>query len=528
MFAWSVILAGAGVNGGAPPLPAKAPGPHVGMGAAPHRAAPTFRRGQPVIATSYFYWYAVATGAHIRNADGSDAMTTHPADMVNLSYKRPSWHEQQLRDVTAAGIDVILPVFWGVPGQYESGHFSWSFLGISPLVEAHDSLTRRAAAGRGPAPPLIGLFYDTSILRHNNYNADGSHHHVDLSTEFGREWFYTPIRDFFSLVPPEKWARVDGRPIVFLYAGSFAKERHPDALDHARKRFREDFGVTCFIVKHRDWLGEGDAQYQWGGALALQLDREVAALGPGYDHSAVPGRTPLVVDRRDGAHYSEAWSNLLALAASRRPWLVHVETWSEWHEGTDIAESREYGRQYIELTRAYADRWHAKAHVPFEGALSGASEVRWPAVRERGLKPRASGGDGVWRLEERAGAEAIVSTPNEVSGGRYLYFEVSSLFAYDIENLTVDVTVTYLDRGCQSFAIEYDNTDMSKGPVNGAFRHGGSVRVGDSGAWKTAVLRLRDCWFINRCNGADFRFAVGGAPLELAVREVTVRKVQDR
>ena len=32
-----------------------------------------------------------------------------------------------------------------------------------------------------------------------------------------------------------------------------------------------------------------------------------------------------------------------------------IETWDEFHEGTDIAESKEYGRQYIELTRKYSD-----------------------------------------------------------------------------------------------------------------------------------------------------------------------------
>jgi len=32
-----------------------------------------------------------------------------------------------------------------------------------------------------------------------------------------------------------------------------------------------------------------------------------------------------------------------------------IETWSEFHEGTEICETKEYGRQYIELTRKYSD-----------------------------------------------------------------------------------------------------------------------------------------------------------------------------
>lgn len=507
--------------GAPPPLPQVPPGPYIGMSAETHAAVMTYKRGQSILGTSYFYWYDSDSGAHIFNTDGSDALTNHPAKMEGLSYLSPAWHEKELRDVKAAGIDFIMPVYWGVPGQYETGHFAWSVVGIPPLVKAHDAIV--ALGGR---PPAIALFYDTSILKHNRYNADGSDYHVDLTTKFGREWFYTPIRDFFSLVPPEKWARIDGRPIVFLYAGAFAKKKHPAALDHARRRFLEDFSVECFIVKHNDWLGDGDARYQWGGAIGLQMGRDVAAIGPGYDHSAVPGRTPLVVDRRGGGHYTEGWNNLLALSPLRRPWLIHVETWNEWHEGTDIAESLEYGRQYIGLTRKYADQWHAQAHVVFQGSLAGANEVTWTPRKKIGLKPRPSGGDGVWRAEKRADADAIVSAANGISETRYLYFNADELFAYGLDGVTMDVTITYLDAGCDEFGIEYDNVDTSKGFVGGAFRPGGEVAVGKSDKWKMATFRLTECWFANRCNGADFRVAVRGAPSELAVRQVTVQKVQ--
>ena len=156
-----------------------------------------------------------------------------------------------------------------------------------------------------------------------------------------------PIRDFFSLIPPEKWARVDGRPIVFLYGANFAKAQDPEALAYVTRAFQEDFGCGLYLVKMRDWLGEADAIYQWTGFSGLQMDAKVAAVSPGYDHSAVPGRTPIVVKRCDGRKYIDRWLHLLRLNPARRPWMVHVETWNEWHEGTDVAESREYGRSYI-------------------------------------------------------------------------------------------------------------------------------------------------------------------------------------
>ncbi len=292
------------------------------------------------------------------DADGSDALTTHPVDMDAISFKSVAWHKTQLADMIDAGIDFLMPVFWGVPGKYDE----WSFVGLPPLVEAHTALERD-----GLKPPAIGMFYDTSILQWNASNADGSSYHVDLTTDYGREWFYTAIRDFWSQIPPQKWARVDGRPIIFLYDASFAAKQDPERqFTHVKARFREDFGVEPFLVKSPGWQGQADAVYAWGGAVNGPLIfRETVSLGAGYDHSAVPGREPLVVDRKDGRTYIDRWTKTLQLDPATRPWMVHVETWNEWHEGTDVAHSREYGRSYIVLTRLFADLWHTGTQLQF-------------------------------------------------------------------------------------------------------------------------------------------------------------------
>jgi hypothetical protein len=333
-------------------LPAKPPGEFFPVAAQDHQGTASFKKGRPIVGTTYFYWYDIESKAHIIDHDGSNALTTHPPDMESISYKRADWHKAQLRDMIDAGIDFLLPVYWGVPGNYDG----WSFVGLPPLVAAHSALEKE-----GLEPSAIGMFYDTSILSHNNSNQDGGRYHVDLSTDFGKQWFYTAIRDFFSLIPPAKWARVDGRPIIFLYEAVFAKGQDPERqFAYVKSRFKEDFGVEPFLVKSPRWQGEGDAVYSWGGAVNGPLIfKETVALGPGYDHSAVPGRQPLVVEREDGRTYIERWTKVLQLDPRRRPWMVHVETWNEWHEGTDIAHSREYGRSYIVLTRLFADLWHA-------------------------------------------------------------------------------------------------------------------------------------------------------------------------
>ena len=507
LFLCCTIAAAAGT------LPEKPPGKFFPLHKADHQHTNSFKQGQPIVGTTYFYWYDIDTKSHIINGDGTDALTDHPTDMKTISYKRPAWHKQQLVDMMDAGIDFLMPVFWGVPGKYDG----WSFAGLPPLVEAHSMLQ-----AEGKKPPAIGLFYDTSILKYNSFNDDGSSYHVDLTTDFGKEWFYTAIRDFFSLIPPAKWARIDGRPIIFFYASAFAKAQDPEQFDYVRRRFTADFGVEPFLVKSSGWKGQADATYSWGGAVSGPLIfRQVAALGPGYDHSAVPGRKPLIVERRDGQTYIDRWLQVLALRADNRPWIVHVETWNELHEGTDVADSREYGRSYIVLTRLFADMWHTKTVLKIASGYADADSVKWTPGRAEGLNIRPSDGDGVWKKVITPDGEAIVSATNPYSdNNRYLYFDVDGAFAYGLFDQTATVTVTYCDTGCSAFCVEYDNTDPTKGLLDGAFRKIGNVAVGDTGAWKTAEFTLTQCRFANRCNNADFRIVVLGGKLELAVKKV--------
>jgi Domain of unknown function (DUF4214)/Domain of unknown function (DUF5010) len=533
---------------------------------------PTLRSGQPIIATSYFYWYG-SDGARfaLQYPDGASALTHHPPTMDGFSYQNVAWHQQQLTDMIAAGIDVVLPVSYGTPfsdplayhGALENRDpvgIDFSDVGLRRLATA-----RRGLVDEGQTPPRVGMFYDTTTLGGLN----GSDYWVDLSSYGGKRWFYETIRNFFSHVPATAWARVDGRPVVFVYHPSMGKNVDGQLYAAVRGWFQHDFGTDLYIVtgaeevapliltpseltpwiarlnvagirtvlaemlsdaefyraaggtdegfvrrlydkvlmrppepsglaswtaslrflsrrqvvdrflasdeanrvlvagwlraylrrpdplpqlmqspdvepyvsaldagadvetvlseflgtdafltasggedglidnlyqqlalraatpaEHDQWNGflaqvqravaireflrsddvrralvsgwlfyywgryypgQADSEFYWSGALAPTF-RAVASLGPGYDQSAIRDRPPLVVPRDDGRHYQAAWEELLAMQP--RPWFVHLETWNEYFEGSDIAESREFGRTYIDLTRAFADRFH--------------------------------------------------------------------------------------------------------------------------------------------------------------------------
>jgi hypothetical protein len=492
-----------------------APGPHVGLTPADLRPATGWADDAPIVGTYFFYWYDEESSAHFVNGDGSDALVDHPTEPDGYSWKSADWWERELRDVLDAEIDFIAPVYWGVPGQYESGQFHWSFEGLPPMVEAWERL--RAS---GETPPQVALFYDTSTLQHN-----GEGRHIDLTTAEGKEWFLPTIRDFFSLVPPKMWAMRDGGPIVFLYAAAFAKAHDSTLFADLDARFMEDFACAPYVVREVSWQGESDAVYAWGGALGLK-PYSVAALGPGYDHHAVPGRDPLVVERREGAFYQESWEALLGFHPDRRARIAMVETWNELHEGTDICDTVEFGRQYIDMTAAYAARFRAGEHLPQAGGYSDAESVTVALASEpseEGVRLR-NGGDGVLEASTVDGVECWETRPNPHGAARYAYFDVDESFLFDEAAARVSVEVTLRDAGCDAVELHYDSTDAASSVREGAFATGGRQVLTGSGEWRTVVFDLDGCRFANRTNGADLRIAALGPDPALAISRLTVRR----
>ncbi|MGC8640199.1 MAG: DUF5010 domain-containing protein [Isosphaeraceae bacterium] len=495
---------------GRPQIPS-AIGPYINLKHDDFKQSRRFRSDGKIVLTHDFYWYDVRTGAHIKNGDGTDALTTHPATLDDFSYKSVAWHKKQLLDMIDAGIDVVLPVYWGAPSEHRAGaSMHWSFAGLPPLARAAEELIRQ-----GKTPPAIGLFYDTSTLAHNSWNV-----HVDLTTDYGKRWFYATIRDFFSLIPPRLWALIDGRPIVVLYSAAFAQAHDQGCIDYLRTEFPRQFGgLAPYIIREASWRVKADNIYAWGGAVRPNF-LGVAEIGPGYDHSAVPGRTPLIVPREDGAFYERAWNKALR----HRPHIVVVETWNEFHEGTSIAESREHGRKYINLTRKYVDLYKRGGEPPaiegpYRGARSVAIELGQTNV-EQGLK-QVTSEDGQTAPTVSAG-KSCRETRNGPHGGGYIYFQIDDGFKWD-RSMDVTVDVEYVDGSGGGFGIQYDSHDPAA-TLDGAYKDCAKrVPLQGTRSWKTASFPLKDARFDARQNAeADFRIATD-AP-KLLVRKVTVKR----
>jgi len=489
-------------------------GPYVNLTTNDFAGSHTFSSQDKVVGTYYFYWYDVDSKSHVVDGDGTDALTTHPPTLEDFSYKSVRWHRKQLLDMEAAGIDMALMVFWGSPAEHPTNtDLHWSFAGLPPLVQAREELLRA-----GHRPPHLGLFYDTSTLQHNHW-----HYHADLTTDFGKQFFYGTVRDFYSCVPPRHWAMIDGQPVVLLYAAAFAKKWDQGFIDYTRQHFAKEFGGRRpWLAPQDSWNVKADGVCAWGGALGYR-NPGIGEIGPGYDHSAVPGRTPLVREREGGKFYEDSWLKFL-----RRPThLVMIETWNEFHEGTDIAESREYGRQYIELTRQFVDRFKRGWKPPrptgkFSGRPVVSVELAEPN-REQGLR-QIECEDGGTSVVTKGGVAARRVKPFRNSS-RYLYCAADDSFKWSDE-MDLTLEVRYFDAAKGELFVEFDGGDTNA-PFGGAYTRSASTisLVGDS-QWKTGRFRLSGARLLNAQNGgADFRLV--GNTAELIVSELRLERTTE-
>ena len=319
----------------------------------------TFGADERLVTTYYFYWHDLTDPARRARFESGDFK--RPPNLDRYSFAFPDTHEREFADMVAAGIDFVLPVYWGEPGHpgrtnAETCPRYWSTDGIGPMVQALDALD---AGGSGTL--RVGMFYDTTILAN-----------ADLTTPAGREYFYVNVRDFFSRIPPRHWAAIGGKPVVWLYDAWWAAAFDQSTFDYLSDRFAQDFGgLRPYVVREQQWeTSRGDREpraihsegmYAWGAAVfGFNPDPRltVAEVGPGFTNLAICRGGPgcFHTEREGGAFYERG---LQAALASDRS-ILALETWNEFSEGTQIAETLQDGRLYIDLSRRYTDRFKGR------------------------------------------------------------------------------------------------------------------------------------------------------------------------
>lgn len=431
-----------------------------------------------LVAAYYFYWYDYD--------DPNLIFTNHPPDeyLSDFSFRETNWHLRELKDMMAAQIDIVLPVYWG--GEQNE---LWSKPGLQNLVKAANVLK-----AEGQEPPRIGMSLDTASLPDSNGGPP-----PDLTTDAGKAVFYGMMHDFFSIVPTDLWATINGQPIIFLWISQFASDYNQSTFDYVSQRFQADFGVAPYIIREQSWQGVETADvYGWGAAVGLtSITGGVASVGPGYDESKLPDRAGQVQDRKCGRFYADVWD----IASNSSAYLVVVETWNEYHEASGVASSREYGRTYIDLTAHYANQWKLNNQNDYSSA-----QVLWADMGEvtyrKGVGPAFNFPDGKWGVTTINGREAAYSTNSSTPPSHFIWFAVNDSFI-GTEPAEVWITVEYYDGGTDKWWLEYNSS-------SDIHAFASSVELEGSMQWKQHTFYLPDANFQNQQSlGSDFRLGDG-------------------
>lgn len=180
------------------------------------------------------------------------------------------------------------------------------------------------------------------------------------------------------------YMRVDDSPVIYIY-GRLTRRFDAEDWEYIFQGLEEE-GLDCFC--QAEGLAAafhlGDVQYDFlfdlfdGVHMYFQaqipldllenLNRAnalkatvmgttyAATINPGFDNTPwfeEEGFDRLVIERHGGDFYRGTWS---AALASDPDWIL-LTSFNEWHEGTEVEPSEEYGEVYLDLTKKWVEGW---------------------------------------------------------------------------------------------------------------------------------------------------------------------------
>ena len=455
---------------------------------ADNRGFASFGADDRLVMSYLYYWYDEAS---LENP----ALTLHPPEGQPFDWRDPSWHRQQLADMAEVGVDVALAVYWGETAE-------WSTRGLDAMVSARELLLQEQLR-----PPAIGLMLDTNL-----YATILPDHPelADLTSQDGMAAFADLVDGYFARIPACHQARIDGRPLVFVWRADTEDGDVFDfdqrTLDGVAELLEARMGVRPLFVYERTWIDHAveagksvqpEAWYGWGAALrGPRFEDRTVAVGPGYDDRAIVERPGYLRDRDDGRTYAR---DLRAAVLSGRRWLI-LETWNELWEGTAVAETAEYGRDTLQTTRRYVEWFHRLDDAPARDGWFDVGTGEGAYLRRLADAPQEEGEYVV--LEGRSAARAHYE---EADAAAYFHFAVDPRLGIGAPQ-PVTVDVEYFDEGQGSFYLEYDSDDPAA-REEGRYATSRPVIIEGTGLWRTVRFDLADASFRGRQYGGygDFR-----------------------
>ncbi len=294
--------------------------------------------GTPSVSGRWVHWTNVDAAAE-RIGDTAHYPAFGPYDSHDQAMLR-----KQVAQARAAGITGFIATWWG-RGTFDDQGIPLllsAAAGTGFVVSAH----YETVTGKTPESRMIAAVTDLDYIL-QRYAGD------------------------------KAWLRALGKPVVFVYdraatqltpaqwASVLAKVRRDNpggvivVADTLEPAYISVFdGAALYNVTGNTWhKPPGEVSYWAHGAypkvaaVAGAGRISTATVIPGYDDRELGKPPPRpVTDRWGGEIYRALWT----AAVAANPDYVLITSWNEWHEGTEIEPSVEYGSSFLEMTAPFA------------------------------------------------------------------------------------------------------------------------------------------------------------------------------
>ena len=134
--------------------------------------------------------------------------------------------------------------------------------------------------------------------------------------------------------------------------------------------------------------------------LELTVKPFLTTVSPSFDARSWGSMEPLV-ERLDGETYRKYWE----VSNELEPHSVLITSWNEWHEGTEMEPSKEYGFSYIQMTKEYIEE--------YKGVTIPIDEVSYSASLGEFTHSSAGTGSGDIQINTQQGHALYVNVTVE-------------------------------------------------------------------------------------------------------------------
>ncbi len=319
------------------------------------RAATKNTPPQKRVLALYYPWYGTPdrSGKWLHQA-GVDAekkvISTHTRYPAAGAYDSsdPAVIDRHLQQARAAGIDVLVCSWWGREDPTDKA--IRALLAQAPKFNVSICLLWEKLAKPGdPQGVLEELGYLAQVMgRQPGYFKEGGKPVLFLFQQVCTgispdEWagvLNTAARQYEPGVMAigDGGAQLDAILWDGLYTLGFVRQMEEKSPTVCARIQRDTFRVPILLGRRTGRVS-------------------VVTLVPGHDDRKVPTtpdrRKPLILEREDGRLYTALWDQ----AVKDDPDWVLINSFNQWHAGTEIEPSAELGEQYLTLTRENAARF---------------------------------------------------------------------------------------------------------------------------------------------------------------------------